>query len=318
MRDGHANQCKLCQNASNKKWREKNPERARDLNAAWRAANPEAWKAARDRAYEKSKGSEATVRSSKTRQARVEAASTGDVVSLIAVLERHGMHCLICDKPIEHKSQLTYDHVIPIARGGLHTEENLRPAHRTCNSWKNDRLPEELVGLTPPEPGEVDLSYVTKINAAKSKTHKSKHANMTPEEEAAWQAKRQAGVTSETISARASSARATWAAKTIEEREAWAARCRDIKAGTPGNVENLKKGWTPEVQEKARQASAEVLRGSTETAEHKAAISEGLKLAYAEGRRKREPRSEETKQKISETKLRNNEAKRLAQSIPKP
>lgn len=44
----------------------------------------------------------------------------------------------------------------------------------------------------------------------------------------------------------------------------------------------------------------------------------GLKLAYAEGRRKREPRSEETKQKISETKLRNNEAKRLAQSIPKP
>lgn len=38
-------------------------------------------------------------------------------------------------------------------------------------------------------------------------------------------------------------------------------------------------------------------------------ISEGLKLAYAEGRRVAEPRSEETKQKISETKKAQNRAK---------
>ena len=107
----------------------------------------------------------------------------------------------------------------------------------------------------------------------------------TPEEKAERQAKINAGVTQETIAKRKATAQTTWANKTPEEREAWAAKCRAIKAGSKGNLENLKKGWAPEVRAKAIQASADLRRGVPETDEHKAAISEGLRLAYTEGRR---------------------------------
>jgi 5-methylcytosine-specific restriction endonuclease McrA len=46
----------------------------------------------------------------------------------------------------------TMDHVVPIARGGIHELSNLRPACRRCNSGKRDRLihewfrAEELLG----------------------------------------------------------------------------------------------------------------------------------------------------------------------------
>ncbi len=214
------------------------------------------------------------------------------------------MMCSICTKPIEHKLQLTYDHVIPLARGGPHTEGNLRPAHWTCNAWKNDRLPEELVGLTPPELGAVsdaEVYHVAKINKAKSETHKSKHSSMTPEEAAAWQAKRQAGLTPESISARTAKVRAAWAAKTPEEKERYRQECRARKKGSPGNLENLKKGWAPEVRAKAVEAAAELRRGQAMPEEQREAISEGVKLAYEEGRHVR-GHTEETKLKISETK----------------
>ena len=151
-----------------------------------------------------------------------------------------------------------------------------------------------------------EVYHIKKVNEAKSASHKKRLAEMTPEQKAERQASIDSGVTDETIAKRKASAQRTWDNKTPEEREAWRARCREIKKGSPGNLENLKKGWSPEAHEKAIQASADLRRGTTETDEHKSAISEGLRLAYAEGRRKREPRSEETKRKISETKKRRN------------
>ena len=289
-KDGRQGKCKDCHasDASGRRLIPENLDRERDRAAAWRAAHPEEMKAIRQRAYEKSRTNGSATRSTQTRQARVKSARTTEVVSLKAVLDRHGMVCSICTKVIEHVLQLTYDHVIPLARGGAHTEENLRPAHRTCNSWKLDRLPEELVGLTPPEPGEVteeEAYHVLKVNAAKSASHKKRLANMTPDEKAERQAKINAGVTAETLAKRKATSQSTWANKTPEEREAWAAKCRAIKAGSKGNLENLKKGWAPEVRAKAIQASADLRRGMPETDEHKVAISEGVRRAYTEGRR---------------------------------
>jgi hypothetical protein len=59
---------------------------------------------------------------------------------------------------------------------------------------------------------------------------------------------------------RAERVKAAWARKTPEELEAWKAKCRAVKEGAPGNIENLRKGWEPEVQERARVASAEARR----------------------------------------------------------
>ena len=65
-----------------------------------------------------------------------------------AVVARDGAICHLCTKPIDltlsgHDLMgLTIDHVIPIARGGSHTLDNLKPAHRTCNARKSSRMPD--------------------------------------------------------------------------------------------------------------------------------------------------------------------------------
>lgn len=54
----------------------------------------------------------------------------------------HGNQCHICNEPIDmtlDRSDPDYpsvDHVVPLALGGPHTQDNLRPAHMRCNSLK--------------------------------------------------------------------------------------------------------------------------------------------------------------------------------------
>lgn len=68
-----------------------------------------------------------------------------------AVIARDGAICYLCQGAIDLSLSghdlmgLTIDHVIPLSRGGPHTLENLRPAHRTCNSHKSSRTAEEYL-----------------------------------------------------------------------------------------------------------------------------------------------------------------------------
>lgn len=48
--------------------------------------------------------------------------------------------CYICGTPVWQGVNLHMDHVIPIARGGLHCAENLRPACGPCNQRKATRV----------------------------------------------------------------------------------------------------------------------------------------------------------------------------------
>lgn len=43
--------------------------------------------------------------------------------------------CHLCGQP----GADTWDHVVPLSRGGTNDYANLRPAHRSCNSRKRDR-----------------------------------------------------------------------------------------------------------------------------------------------------------------------------------
>lgn len=75
-------------------------------------------------------------------------------IGLIAVLVRYDFTCHLCLQRIditEHPNSprgATRDHVIPLSRGGLDVIENLRPAHRDCNTWKGAKPLEEY--LEPP------------------------------------------------------------------------------------------------------------------------------------------------------------------------
>lgn len=70
-----------------------------------------------------------------------------------------GGMCWICAAVLDDETPATWDHVQPLAAGGAHIRENLRPACGPCNSRKNSRWPfteqdrlriaHEVSGLTP-------------------------------------------------------------------------------------------------------------------------------------------------------------------------
>lgn len=50
--------------------------------------------------------------------------------------------CHYCGKKFNYK-QLTMDHLVPLARGGMSTKDNLVPACKDCNTRKKAMLPLE-------------------------------------------------------------------------------------------------------------------------------------------------------------------------------
>ena len=103
-----------------------NRERIAEVKRAWRLANPE---------LVREIGREAA--------ARRKAQKLGLVVTkadYAVILARHGMVCHICGLDILTRSDLHFDHVIPLARGGAHVVENIRPSHSFCNRSKGARV----------------------------------------------------------------------------------------------------------------------------------------------------------------------------------
>lgn len=75
---------------------------------------------------------------------------TPDPIDYDAILIRDGWVCCICLKPIDPSIKrtmnagLTFDHDIPLIRGGAHSAENIHPSHRVCNSRKHTKTLAEL------------------------------------------------------------------------------------------------------------------------------------------------------------------------------
>ena len=67
--------------------------------------------------------------------------SAAEQVDYAAILTEFGMLCHLCSEPIESRRDLDFDHVIPLARGGAHTYDNIRPSHSSCNRRKGAKLP---------------------------------------------------------------------------------------------------------------------------------------------------------------------------------
>ncbi len=63
-----------------------------------------------------------------------------------AILERDGLMCHICGQVID-RSQLQFDHIIPLSKGGAHSMENISVAHARCNNQKGDKILPPAVDL---------------------------------------------------------------------------------------------------------------------------------------------------------------------------
>lgn len=168
--------CKSCQNAKalrsyyanreernayNRAYRAANPERIKRNNAEWYRANAEKEAAKyleqREELREYYRRKRAANPGSETKNSREwrkrnpekwalrnrenQRRRRGEKpVNYSAIIERDGMVCHICTGQIEGLSDLHMDHVIPLARGGAHHEDNIRPAHALCNLRKSDKI----------------------------------------------------------------------------------------------------------------------------------------------------------------------------------
>lgn len=66
-------------------------------------------------------------------------------VDYAAILAGFGMVCHICGGGIGSATDLHFDHVIPVSRGGSHVQENILPSHTICNLRKGTKLMSELL-----------------------------------------------------------------------------------------------------------------------------------------------------------------------------
>lgn len=108
-----------------------NPESFRKKSKEWSRANP-----IRRREHE-------LRRRARMRETQVEP------VRYDEILAERGMVCHLCGDEIADSTDLHFDHVIPLAKGGTHTRENIKPAHASCNMHKHTTMPSGAEGVMP-------------------------------------------------------------------------------------------------------------------------------------------------------------------------
>lgn len=73
--------------------------------------------------------------SSARRRSRIVSTAVGRI-SYQRIMKRDRMTCHLCKRKVRVR-ELEFDHVIPLAKNGTHTEENIAVAHRSCNKRKS-------------------------------------------------------------------------------------------------------------------------------------------------------------------------------------
>lgn len=129
--------------SKNKQQREvyypKNREAIIERTTEYTKANPE-MRQGIDRRYHQNNAEK--VREKNGRRRLTKRGQTAGKVDFVEIRQRDEDVCHICQKPIDaallwpDPQSLTFDHVIPIARGGEHSMDNIKVAHARCNIKK--------------------------------------------------------------------------------------------------------------------------------------------------------------------------------------
>lgn len=153
--DGLHTTCKECHNAKSREWSVANKEKRRAIADRWQRENSArhnattiAWRKANNqrvlagRKKWRDRFPEVSRQYWRNRYARnLAAAGRATPEQVQARIAVFGGMCWMCKvKPYEE-----IDHVIPLSKGGTNWPSNLRPACRTCNRWKWDRVIHETI-----------------------------------------------------------------------------------------------------------------------------------------------------------------------------
>jgi 5-methylcytosine-specific restriction endonuclease McrA len=123
-------------------WRERDPERARRRNEKYRKANPDKMAAA-SAAWLKKYPERNAQRAARYKARKRE--NTVEQVNYEAIIERDRGICQICGEPVDFSlppydpMSRSFDHIIPLAKGGPHSMDNVQLAHLNCNVRKGMR-----------------------------------------------------------------------------------------------------------------------------------------------------------------------------------
>jgi 5-methylcytosine-specific restriction endonuclease McrA len=66
--------------------------------------------------------------------------------------------CCYCEKPFNEQNKLTWDHFVPLSKGGSHAGDNLLPCCKSCNSSKGAKMPAQFLAEI-----KLDASKVKKL-----------------------------------------------------------------------------------------------------------------------------------------------------------
>ena len=155
--DGLSNRCKACDNAKRAKHISENEDHRRSVLKSWREANQESqaiYKQAYNKAYKEKVRAEHGVGPSTIFKRRYKD-RTGDWYDLMpghwispeerkAIYSRDSFICHLCNEPVDEQAHWndnfapSLDHLIPRSKGGSDEVENLKTAHRLCNSIRQD------------------------------------------------------------------------------------------------------------------------------------------------------------------------------------
>ena len=112
------------------KWKQANPEiahaNARKQYQAWVSRHP-------------GLSAEQGRKRQQTRRARKKQVFVEEINPAV-VFERAGGRCGVCKEPIDKTKPWHVDHIIPLAKGGVHSYGNVQPAHARCNLQKGAKL----------------------------------------------------------------------------------------------------------------------------------------------------------------------------------
>ena len=61
------------------------------------------------------------------------------------LVKKYGNICYICEEAFRSIKEITFDHYIPLSKGGFDVLENYRLAHSSCNQLKGNMTPEEFI-----------------------------------------------------------------------------------------------------------------------------------------------------------------------------
>jgi 5-methylcytosine-specific restriction endonuclease McrA len=127
-------------NAALKKYRDSHPEKIKESQKIFRLSNPERSKEIKN-AWTKKQSKEYFRLKSHKRRASMVGSISKDIVDFLKKMQR-GL-CAACKSELLGKYEI--DHIVPLAKGGLHADENLQLLCPPCNRSKSAKHPVDFM-----------------------------------------------------------------------------------------------------------------------------------------------------------------------------